>query len=225
MREARARLVEAEAAIAQAAPDLERARSLVAAEVEAQRRLDDAQAVYDGTVARRDSLRATLDRLVAGATAEELAQARALVAESEAALAALGLDIDRTRIVASRDGRVDTLPYEVGEQPPAGGVVVVLLAGRQPYARIYVPADLRPRVRPGTAATVRVDGIDAPFAGRVRTVASEASFTPFYALTERDRGRLSYLAEVDLTDEAAGELPSGLPVEVDLAAERPGSPE
>ena len=219
IREATARLDEAAATIALATPELERARALVAAEVEAQRQLDEAKAVYEGAVARRDAARATLDRLVAGATAEELDQARALVAESEAKITAIRLDIARTRIVASRAGQIDALPYEVGEQPPSGGVVVVLLVGELPYARVYVPAHLRPRVRPGLEATVRVDGVDTPLAARVRTVSGEASFTPFFALTERDRSRLSYLAEVDLTDEAAGELPNGLPVEVEFAAE------
>jgi HlyD family secretion protein len=48
----------------------------------------------------------------------------------------------------------------------------------------------------------------------VRTVSSEASFTPYFALTERDRGHLAYVAEIDLPDQAAGDLPTGLPVEV-----------
>jgi HlyD family secretion protein len=50
--------------------------------------------------------------------------------------------------------------------------------------------------------------------GTVRFVAGEASFTPYYALTQRDRGRLSYVAEVDLTDAAAQALPVGVPLEV-----------
>jgi HlyD family secretion protein len=45
-------------------------------------------------------------------------------------------------------------------------------------------------------------------------VASEAAFTPYFALTERDRGHLAYLAEIDLVGETARELPTGLPVEV-----------
>ncbi|MEJ2299842.1 MAG: hypothetical protein P8X94_15375 [Woeseiaceae bacterium] len=46
-------------------------------------------------------------------------------------------------------------------------------------------------------------------------MSSEAAFTPYYALTERDRGRLSYVAKIDITD--AGErLPDGVPVEVEL---------
>ncbi|HDY8081979.1 TPA: hypothetical protein RQL02_004964, partial [Vibrio vulnificus] len=46
----------------------------------------------------------------------------------------------------------------------------------------------------------------------------EASFTPYYALTEEERSRLMYLAEVDLT-EAAHALPSGVPTQVDLNGE------
>ena len=59
---------------------------------------------------------------------------------------------------------------------------------------------------------------EGELAGRVRTVSSEAVFTPFFALTERDRGRLSYLAEVDLVEPRAAELPTGLPVEVRFGA-------
>ena len=52
--------------------------------------------------------------------------------------------------------------------------------------------------------------------GRVRTVSQEAAFTPYYALTERDRSRLTYVAKIDLEGEAARALPTGLPLEVEL---------
>jgi len=61
---------------------------------------------------------------------------------------------------------------------------------------------------------VHVDGVSKPFAAHVRTVASDASFTPYHALTERDRGRLVYVAEVDLEGDAAMALPTGVPVQV-----------
>ncbi len=51
--------------------------------------------------------------------------------------------------------------------------------------------------------------------GRVRWVASEPAFTPYYALTERDRGRLSYVAKVDL-DQVRERLPDGVPVNVEF---------
>ena len=57
-------------------------------------------------------------------------------------------------------------------------------------------------------------GFESPFEGRVRFVSAEAAFTPYYALTERDRGHFTYLAEIELVDDAARDLPTGLPVEV-----------
>jgi len=53
----------------------------------------------------------------------------------------------------------------------------------------------------------------------VRSVSSEASFTPYAALTEQDRGRLVFVAEIDLEGEAAAELPAGVPVQVEFLFE------
>lgn len=93
--------------------------------------------------------------------------------------------------------------------------MIILLGGSQPHARIYVPEALRVRIGPGTQALIHVDGLEAPLKGNVRWVSSEASFTPYFALTERDRGRLSFMAKVDIT-EARERLPDGVPVNVEL---------
>jgi HlyD family secretion protein len=77
------------------------------------------------------------------------------------------------------------------------------------------------QVATGTPAAIRVYGSEREWAGRVRFVASEAAFTPYYALNERDRSRLSYLAEVELTEADAASLPVGVPVEVVLEAGAP----
>jgi HlyD family secretion protein len=99
--------------------------------------------------------------------------------------------------------------------------VAVLLADTAPYARIHVPAPLRARVRQGTPATLRVDGVERAFSGKVRFIASDAEFTPYYSLTAADRSRLSFLAEVVFDDAAARELPSGVPVNVSLTLAEP----
>jgi HlyD family secretion protein len=102
---------------------------------------------------------------------------------------------------------------------------MVLLADTAPYARIYVPETVRASIVPGMSATVRVDGFPEPVQGRVRTVYSDAVFTPYFALTERDRSRLAYVAEVTLIGEDTGRIPTGLPVEVsfpDLEVQPPG---
>jgi HlyD family secretion protein len=84
-----------------------------------------------------------------------------------------------------------------------------------------VPEEFRARVRTGTAASIRVDGVEREFHGQVRFVSSEADFTPYYALTAADRSRLSFLAEVAIEDEQASSLPSGVPVDVKLVLAQP----
>jgi HlyD family secretion protein len=121
------------------------------------------------------------------------------------------LVIDRLSIRASHAGRVDSLPFEVGELPPVGSVLAVLLVGDAPYARLYVPESLRSHVAVGDGVQVEVDGRDSDYQGKVRRIASDASFTPFYALSQHDRSKLVYVAEVTLSN--AADLPSGLPVE------------
>lgn len=181
-------------------------------------RIEGAVRVAEANV---EAAEARLADLLDGTTREQLAQARASVAEAEAGMGRIRLLADRLIIRAPRAGSVDAIPYKVGERPPPGATVMVLLAGDAPYARIYVPEPVRAGVTPGLAAQVRVDGVAEPFTGTVRYVAADASFTPYFALTQRDRSRLSYVAEVTLTEERARDLPTGVPVEVDFPALRP----
>ena len=95
---------------------------------------------------------------------------------------------------------------------------MIVLSGSQAYARVYVPERLRVRVTPGVGARIHVDGLEEELGGRVRWVAAEAAFTPYYALTERDRGHLTYLAKIDITDDRE-RLPDGVPVQVELLPE------
>ena len=212
--EARARLAETEADLAARELDLERARQLVADAVEPESVLDDAVAAQRAAEARLAANRASLERAMNGATVEELDQARAELARAKAEIAALEIDVERLVIKAPGPGVVDALPFKVGDEPPAGAAVAVLLTGEAPFARVYLPTELRPAAAAGAPATVTVEGYTEAFQGRVRMISSEAAFTPYRALTERDRGHLTYLAEVDLVGEAAAELPTGLPVEV-----------
>ncbi|MBI3561195.1 MAG: HlyD family efflux transporter periplasmic adaptor subunit [Gammaproteobacteria bacterium] len=177
--------------------------------------VDQAKLSRDSARAERDRARATLDELQHGSTREELQQAQQAVARNAAAARVLELTLDRLTVRAPSDGRLDSLPYKLGERPPAGNVVAVLLAGDKPYARVYIPEAQRVHVIPGTQAQVTVDGIAQSFAGVVRSVASDASFTPYFALTEHDRGHLGYLAEVDIHGDV-GQLPAGVPLNVTL---------
>lgn len=213
--EAQAMLRGAEAGLVNARAEYVRVKALVGDQLISRAELDRAKAALDRAVASRDEARAKLAALLEGTTVEALEQARATVAEASAAVEHAALSHDRLTVRAPVAGIIDVLPFEVGERPPLGAVVAVLLSGNA-YARVYLPALVRPQVKPGLAATVHVDGLNEAVAGRVRFVSSEAAFTPYFALTERDRSRLNYLAEIDLVDDQAHNLPAGVPVEVDF---------
>ncbi len=155
-----------------------------------------------------------LRRLLNGTTVEELDQAIAAVEASDGLVSQAQLDLDRTRIVAPVSGVVDKVLYRVGERPAPGTTIAIVLDDSRIYARVYVPEHLRTDVTPGTRLNVRVDGEADEFSGTVRWVSSDATFTPYFALTEHDRSRLSFLAEIDLPD--AGNLPVGVPLQADF---------
>lgn len=177
--------------------------------------LDRAKAALDSAEATLEFHEARLAELLAGTTVEELRQAESAVQQAEARLAAGRVDHARHNIVAPVGGVVDSILYETGERPPVGMPAVVMLAGEQPFARAYVPESMRARVAPGAEARVFVDGIDEPYEGRVRWISSESAFTPYFALTEHDRGRLSYFAKIDIVG-AQNRLGDGVPVEVEF---------
>ena len=177
--------------------------------------LDRARAALDAAEANLKLRLAQLEERLAGTTIEELAQAEQAVKQAAARRDNAMVDVERHTLRAPVDGIVDSRLFELGERPAPGQPMVILLSGAQPYARVFVPEPLRVRIAPGTKALIYVDGLDQVIDGRVRWVSSEAAFTPYFALTERDRGRLSYVAKVDI-GATRQRLPDGVPVNVEF---------
>jgi HlyD family secretion protein len=200
--------------------DYTRVKEIFAKQLASPELLDRAKAALDAAEANSKLRRAQLQELLSGTTIEELAQAEQMLKQAAARRDLLAVDLSRHDIRAPVDGIVDSRLFELGERPAPGQTILVMLPAEQPYARVYVPEHLRVQVKPGMPAMIYVDGLDAALDGRVRWVASEAAFTPYYALTERDRGHLTYLAKVDIVEERE-RLPNGVPVEVDLMLSNP----
>ncbi len=202
-------------------------------------RLADAEAIYErnarlvensvvteaqvaNDLALRDSARAelvgaqeTLKELQNGTRPEDLAVAEANVRAAEASVDAEQTVLEDLTVVATRDGVLDSLPWNLGERVTTGSPVAVLVTGQTPYARVYVPEPHRVNLKPGDTLEVNVDGLDDPLDGVVRWISDDASFTPYYGLNQDDRARLVYLAEIDLPS-ASPDLPAGVPVQVPM---------
>lgn len=215
--DARAALAGAESTFETERLEFERVAKLVERRLLSASSLDQARARRDAAQAARDQARARLRLLQEGTRPEQIGQAEAAVARSRAALAELETSAAQYEVRAPRAGWIEALPYEPGERPPAGAPVVVMLAEGTPYARIHIPEPLRASVTPGRRVAVTLDGVEGELEGTVRFVSAEAAYTPYYALTQKDRSRLSYLAEIDVTDARAASLPVGVPVQVTLA--------
>ena len=215
--EAHAALAGAESTLETERREFERVNQLVERKLLSASSRDQARARRDAALAARDQSRARLRLLQEGTRPEQVRAAEAAVQRSRAVLAELETSAALYEVRAPRAGWIEALPYKLGERPPTGAPVVVLLAVGTPYARIHVPEPLRARVGAGSRVAVTVDGIDGALDGTVRFISAEAAFTPYYALTQKDRARLSYLAEIDLDDARAASLPVGMPVQVTVA--------
>ncbi|MFT6987839.1 MAG: HlyD family secretion protein [Psychromonas sp.] len=169
----------------------------------------------DIAIAAYHAAKETLAKLTAGARLEDIAAAQAALAATQAQVTLQQQKLDELTIIATRNGILDSLPYNIGERVPMGALVAVIQTGLAPYARVYIPASSRLKFMIGQQASVHVDGVDPPFQGIVRWIATDPAFTPYYALTEDERSRLMYLAEIELPD-SAQYLPAGIPAQVDL---------
>lgn len=212
--QAQARFAGADQVLAAKVREYERQAEILKRKLASPDAVDRARAERDAAQAERDAAEANLRELRAGTRHEQIEQARQALAETQATAQRYAIDLARLTVTAPVPGRVDSFPLQPGNQPQAGKVVATLLAG-QPYARVYIPEPLRARVQPGDSAQIHVDGLPEAFTGRVRMVEADPTFTPFYALTERDRQHLSYVAKIDFANPPPN-LPAGLPVQLDF---------
>lgn len=145
----RARLAEADAGVTKARADLDRARTLFAADSLTKPELDAAQAAFDSAAARVDAARAEID----------LAQR---------ALTDVGLVAPTTGVLLDRR-------IEIGSLVGTGTVGFTLADVTSVRARFGVPDGMLASVRLGAPIAVAVDALaGATFSGRVTAVAPVA---------------------------------------------------
>ncbi len=209
---ARAALARAQAAATNTQFARDRAAQIRAKGLTSQADLDNANAALRSAIADVNAARANLEQLLRGTRVEDIAQGEAALKQAQANLAALQVTLARLSVHATRAGRVDALPFKLGDKPPVGASVASLLVGDAPYARVYVPEPARAGLAPGAKFSVHVDGVAQPFNATLARIASEPTFTPYYALSGDDASRLAWPAELafDTTD-ATRKLPAGPP--------------
>lgn len=177
--------------------------------------LDKALAARDASLAALQNAKEQYRKLLNGTRIEDLKAAEAHLGITMANLSSQQKKLSDLTITATRNGILDNLPWNLGERVTIGSPVAIVLAGKAPYARIYVPEPYRIKVNVGDELVVHVDGLEKSLKGRVRWISTEPAFTPYYALNQEERSRLMYLAKIQLAESEA-HLPNGVPAQVEL---------
>ena len=210
---ASAQVAGAKAALIKSEANYHRVTMLIEKGLASQAKLDNSLAARDENQAKLNSTQEQLLQLINGARLEDLQIAEAILATAQAVLKSEKKQLQDLTITAKRAGLLDNLPWNLGERVTAGSPVAIVLAGNVPFARVYIPEPYRIKIKVGDLLVVKVDGLSTSLTGTVRWVASEAAFTPYYALNQAERANLMYLAEILLPDSAT-DLPMGIPAQV-----------
>ncbi|QBG36316.1 HlyD family secretion protein [Litorilituus sediminis] len=213
--QASANVAGAKAALIESEANYKRVKNLAENNLTSEANLSRALASRDKKLAALHAYEEALRQLTSGTRIEDLNMAEANLQAAKSVVISEQKKLSDLTIRATRDGILDNLPWNLGERATQGSPLAIVLAGKAPYARVYIPEPYRVAIKVGDTLKVRVDGLTEKFTGKVRWIAHDPAFSPYYALNQQERARLMYLAEVQLPD-TAFDLPNGLPAQVEL---------
>ncbi len=181
-------------------------------------KLDNDTAAANAAAARLRSAQEKLKLLRSGYRSEQIDTARARVAQAEAALATLKVQLDDMSAHAPLAGVITRTHAEVGETVGAGQPVATLAELARPKLRVFIPESLIGRIKLGAAAEVSVDAYPGrKFPGKVTFVSPEAEFTPKNVQTQEERVKQVFAVDVRM-DNNDGTLKPGMPADVVIQA-------
>jgi HlyD family secretion protein len=135
--------------------------------------------------------------------------------QMEAQIGTVDKKLSDAVVTSPSDAMVSTVYYEPGEAVAPMQPVLELIRVNELEIKIYVSEKMLPRIRQGQEATIKVDGLDKEFPGRVSWLSPKAEFTPKNILTPETRTSLVYAVKVTVPNPDRV-LKHGMPVEVVL---------
>ena len=180
---ARADVNEAKADLVNSKTSLDRTRRLVSDGVLAKQSLDDAQAKYDGDLAKVASLQHTLDLAVLGPRKEEIEQVRGQIQQARGALDYAQTQLENTVIRAPVNGTILDRNVEKGEFITTGfvgdkgakGYIVTMADLSDLQVELDISQNDFPKLGPRQKGTVTTDAYpDRKYQGAIVQVSPEA---------------------------------------------------
>lgn len=173
----------------------QRYKILVPKQAIQQSELDNAQAIYHATLA-------------------QLAQANANIASTRAVLAQAKWTKEQKTVYAPIDAIVFDTYYRLGEYTSANQAVLSLLAPSDIKAIFYVSEAYLGGIRLNDPVTVRCDGCQQSYRGRISFISPTAEYTPPVIYSEQTNTKLIYRIEAEFSPSEAMHLHPGQPINV-----------
>lgn len=213
--QAKAKVRESHAALANAQQEFHRQVDLVAKKLGNRKDLDEARSSKDQWAARLAQAEEALALAQEGFRSEEIAQAEAALAATEAQHQQAQTFLNDTRLYAVSSGTVTTRVYEPGAMVAVGSPVYALSLNDKTYVRAYVEEPELGNAVPGATVTIATDSNDKRYRGQIGFVSPRAEFTPKSVETEDLRSDLVYRLRIVVGNPDAA-LRQGMPVTVTL---------
>jgi HlyD family secretion protein len=241
IQQAQSGVADAKASNDLARSDWERAQTLFSREDISKSQYDEARAKLDSTAAQLRQSQEHLGLVQEGPRKEDIAGARAQVAQAAAAVQTAEANridlrrkeqqlVERARaqagmtqtqiadstIVAPIDGVVLVKSAEAGEVLAAGTTIVSLGDLAHPWLRAYINETDLGRIKLDGKVKLSTDSFPGKtYDGRISFISSEAEFTPKQIQTKEERVKLVYRIKIDV-DNAHQELKNNMPVDGEI---------
>lgn len=210
--QARAALAQKQAAHDYAESYLKRQQGLWAQKATSANDLENARTARNQTEADLQAAKDKLTQFLNGNRPQEIAEAKANLAQTQAILAQAQLDLQDTQLLSPAAGTVLTRAVEPGTMLSAGATVFTLSLTEPVWIRAYISEIYLGKAAPGSEIAIYTDGRpDKPYHGKIGFVSPTAEFTPKSVETPELRTDLVYRLRVIVTD-ADDELRQGMPV-------------
>ncbi len=209
-------VVDAQADLAQKKADNDRAVELFGKdEISAQDR-DLAATALKRSAANFAAAQQRYNEAVEGTRKEDIAIARANLAEANASLGLSRINATYTTLRAPSAGVLTVRQAELGEVVAPGSPVVTLADLDHIWLRAYIAETDLGKIHWGQEATITTDTYPGKqYHGRISFISPEAEFTPKSVQTYAERVTLVYRIKIDI-DNPNHELKPGMPADAHL---------
>jgi HlyD family secretion protein len=211
-----AQMKQAKAALALSEQAFAREDTLFRSNASSPQDLDKARSARDQDRQRVAQLEADLATGKLPSRVDQIAAAEANVRALQASLSKANWDLAQKRQNAPQSGLVFDTLFREGEWVGAGKPVVALLPPENIKVRAFVPQTRIGAIQPGQEVRVFVDGVAAPFVGRVSFISPQAEYTPPVIYSQESRAKLVFMVEAIFDPAIAAQLHPGQPVDVEF---------